>query len=74
MTPDDDTSIADLELYGLSIRSIETLDRLGVLYIHQLTATVKQRLRDIPYIGALVLRELPVALPHRYRQRRAART
>jgi DNA-directed RNA polymerase alpha subunit len=69
----DDISVADLEIYSLSIRSIETLDRLGVLYVHQLNSQIEQQLREIPRAGALVLRELPIALAN-WRAKRPVKT
>jgi hypothetical protein len=69
----DDISIADLEIYGLSIRAIETLDRLDVLYVHHITSRVKQKLRALPRTGALVLRELPIALAN-WRAKRPVKT
>jgi hypothetical protein len=61
-TKADPETIADMEVYGLWTKTIEMLDRHGIIYLHQL-----QRLRAIEFlqwesIGPGMLRNLRDAL------------
>ena len=55
-------TIADLELYGLPIRVIEALDRMGCLYIAALHGITEEDLLSQPSIGIGAVHQLIAAL------------
>ncbi len=64
MTQEPMKTIADLEIYGLSIRSIELLNRMDCLYIADLEKRIATGdLRSEHWIGKrLTVREIKAAL------------
>jgi DNA-directed RNA polymerase alpha subunit len=62
MPNDELTTVADLEVCGLSMRWIETLDRHGTLYIADLLNTPDSVLRTLPNTGPKMIGELHVTL------------
>lgn len=58
-----DTPLADLEVYGLSYRSIGALeDRLGCLYLRDLVGRSEEEIGSIPWSGRAALSELREAV------------
>lgn len=55
----DRMTVADLEIYGLSLRSINALEEyFEVLYVDELETLTEERVRGIPYMGSYIMREL----------------
>jgi hypothetical protein len=56
-------SIADLEIYGLSVRAITGLEEdLGVIYVDQLQNVTEAAIRAIPHFGPVMVGEVRTAL------------
>ena len=59
----DRMTVADLEIYGLSLQSINALEKyFEVLYVDELESLSEERVRGVTYMGVFVTRELRTAV------------
>ena len=59
----DRTTIADLQIYGFSMRLINQLENhFGFLYVDDLADVTEGQLRSVPYFGIAALAELRAGL------------
>lgn len=70
---DELTTIADLEICGLSVRTIGLLEKMGYLYIRELEQLTEKELRAEPNVRDAALAEIRNALRN-YQEGRAVKT